>query len=118
MTHVQEHLPIEGRLKPDWYLYWQHEIYRILPQNHEDALRLDVENVTTSERRPISLMALWGSGSDDQCDPITAPTLERLHKEIEKLHLPLEAAPTTGIATELLQKADKIITIHEQIENT
>lgn len=116
MAHKNEHLYVEKRLKPGWYMYWRHQTYRIVPSDRNDPLTLYAENTTTAEVLPFSFTALWRSESDDEDGPIFAPTLEQLRREIDTRHPIPEIAPTTGIPAKLLTKADYILSVVEQVK--
>jgi hypothetical protein len=117
MAHKNEHLYVEKRLKPGWYMYWRHQTYRIIPSDRSDPLTLDAQNTTTSEVRPFSFTELWRSDSDDEEGPIFAPTEEQLRREIDTRHPIPEIAPTTGIPAKLLTKANDILSVVEQVKN-
>ena len=93
MVLKNEHLYVEKRLKPGWYMYWEHQTYRIVPSDMEDPLTLYAENTTTAEVRSFSFTALWCS-NDDETSPIFAPTLEKLRQEIDTSHPIFNIAPT------------------------
>jgi hypothetical protein len=116
IAQKHEHPYVEKRLKPGWYLYWKHQTYRMLPFDTKDPLTLYAENTTTSEVSPFQITELWLSENEDDAAPIFAPTLEQLHKEIEKRNVIPIIAPTEGIPTEYIAQADHILSVVEQIK--
>jgi transposase InsO family protein len=116
MVHKNEHLYVEKRLKPGWYMYWRHQTYCIVPSNRSDPLTLYAQNTITFEVRPFSFTELWSSESEDEDGPIFAPTEEQLRREIDTRHRIPDVAPTTGIPAKLLAKADDILSVDEQVK--
>jgi len=107
---------MERHLKVGWYCYWQHQVYRITAFDSEDSLTMEIENVASSERRAVSLVELWLSGGDVEPGLLFAPTLERLHREMENFQPFPGIAPTSGIPETFLAEADRIISVVEQVE--
>lgn len=116
MTQKNEHLYVEKRLKPGWYMHWKHQTYRIVPSDRSDPLTLYAQNTTTSEVRPLTFTELWRSDCDDEGGPIFAPTEEQLRREIDTRYPIPEIAPTTGIPAKCLAKADYILWVVEQVK--
>ena len=116
MAQTKEYPPVERHLKVGWYCYWQHQVYRITAFDSEDALTMEIENAASSERRVVSLVELWLSEGDAEPGLLFAPTLERLHREIENFYPFPGIAPTSGIPETFLAEADRIISVVEQVE--
>ena len=115
MMHKNEHLYVEKRLKPGWYMYWEQQTYRIIPPDKEDPLTLYAENTTTAEVRSFSFTALWCSDHDEN-GPIFAPTLEQLRREIDSCFPVFNIAPTSQIPDKNMAKAEFMLTAIEQIK--
>ena len=113
--HKNEHLYVEKRLKPGWYMYWEQQTYRIIPPDKEDPLTLYAENTTTAEVRSFSFTALWCSDHDKN-GPIFAPTLEQLRREIDSCFPVFNIAPTSQIPDKNMAKAEFMLTAIEQIK--
>lgn len=116
MVQKSEHPYVDRRLKPGWYLYWNHQTYCILPFDTKDPLTLSVENTTTSEVKSLSLTELWCSDNGNGDSPVFAPTLERLHKDIDASHPMPDLAPTAGIPPTFITEAERIISTVEQVK--
>ena len=115
MTHQNERPSLERCLRPGWYMFWQHQTYRITACDRESYMMIHLENAVTSEPRTIRIEQLLLSEDDDSA-PIFAPTLERLYKEIEHRR-PLPAvAPSNGLDEKLLLKADRVIAVVKQVD--
>lgn len=107
---------IEGSLRPGWYLYWEHHIYRILSCDTEHLLSMYIEDVSTHEKREIRVEELLYVRNNDKEVPIYAPTLEALRQEIDARYPLPEPAPASGIPEQLLQRAKVIIDVVETVE--
>jgi hypothetical protein len=115
---MKEKLSIEQCLRPGWYMYWQKQVYRIIDCDKKNLIFIHVENIVTSEQRAIRLETLWLPTQEDQSIPLFAPTLERLYHEIDNPAPEPEMAPESGIPDKLLQRADRIISVVEKMQET
>lgn len=113
---MKENRPLEQCLRPGWYMHWHEQIYRIINCDKKNFLSIQVENIATSEQRTIRLETLWLPAQEDQSIPLFAPTLEHLYREIDNRPPVLDMAPDSGIPDNLLQRADRIISVVEKMQ--
>ncbi len=114
----QSDLPSLRRcLRAGWHVYWQRQVYRITSCDHEKLL-VYVENVATSELGTLRIQEILRAFDDMQSSPVFAPTLKKLHEEIEQRHPLPASAPASGLPEKLLQRADKIIKTVEQVRRS
>jgi hypothetical protein len=104
-------------LRPGWHIYWRKQTYRIQLLD-EDTLILHVEDPFSHETSPLPVKDLMLVSEDGQSPPLFAPTLERLLQEIESLQSLPEGAPDSGLPPKLLERADEIISVVQQVEET
>lgn len=115
MTRQNERPSFERCLRPGWYMYWQHQTYRITACDRESYMIIQLENVVTSEPRTIRIEQLLLC-EDEESVPVFAPTLEKLYKEIDHRRPLPEVAPSNGLDAKLLQKADRVISVVKQVD--
>jgi hypothetical protein len=108
-TQVRPAASVEKGLKPGWYIHWQRQIYRVLARDPINPFIIHVENSATSESSALRIEELLLADDGSEGALLFAPTLERLHREIESLKPLQDLAPTSGIPLPLLGKADRII---------
>ena len=119
MTHTmtQSKQAPERSLQPGWYLYWKHDIYRIIALTKEQYLSLHLEHDVTSEARFIRYdEIILSMGQDEDSRPIFAPTREKLLQKISNRLSPPVIVPTHEIPKTMLTRAANIIATVERVE--
>jgi transposase InsO family protein len=94
--------------RPNWFIYWQKRIYRILSLDNE-GLALHVVDHLSSETTTLLIKSLLRAEGDNQPVPLYAPTLEQLLREAEHLNPLPEGAPENGLPDKLLERAQRVI---------
>ena len=117
MIYNEEMSSLKKSLHPGWYIYWHKQIYRIQSLDNEKLI-IHVEDHLSSEISSLSMKELMRAEENGRAIPLFAPTLERLLQEIKSLQPLPEGAPESGIPSKLLEKADEIIKVVQQVEET
>ena len=117
MTYNRGMSSLKKCLHPGWHIYWQKQIYRIRALESE-TLIIHVEDHLSSETSILHVKDLMRVDEDGRSIPLFAPTLEQLLHEIENLQSFPEGAPENAIPSKFLERADEIIRIVQQVEET
>jgi hypothetical protein len=103
--------PLESYLKPNSFLYWKDQIYRIVSRDHREV---QVESVPALEQHTfkiVDLVVLEG-----EAPPVFAPTLDSLREKLEK-HRPQPTRSTdSNLPQSLRDKAELIVKEYKEIE--
>lgn len=102
-------------LRPGWYIYWRKQIYRIQSLD-STGLVLHVEDPLSKETTTIQVRHLMCADGEDSSIPWYAPTLEQLLREVENSSPQPEGTPESGLPSELVERADKMIDIVRFLE--
>ncbi len=115
MNSFQGKCAIERSLQPGWFIYWQHQTYRVVAYDKSDPLHIAVENVATHQAEALSLLQLL-SVRENESEPIFAPTHEVLQIELGRRCPPPKPVSSMALPDCLLAKADTIITIVQMVD--
>ena len=92
----------ESRLHAGWFIYWETQVYKILPRESDDPFEIQLVNVETWEKRSASYEELVLE-QDDQAAPIFAPSREKLQAEIDqRTPSPIKLPETLPVYTYVL----------------
>jgi hypothetical protein len=111
LSHRDTEQPIESYLKPNWYIYWQGQTYRIISRN----LRVvTVEHTVTLESSTFRVVELLVP--EGETPPIFASTLEKLHHKLSILTPVYESSTDADLPPPLRAKAEFIVKTFKDIE--
>jgi hypothetical protein len=116
MTHLVGNSPLERSLKPGHFLFWQGRRYRLLPGDSSDPLTIQVEDIATLEQETIRMEELLLPEGNASAEPVFAPTLEALQRELEQRNPPSKPVNANSLPEHLRRKADRIIAVVETVE--
>ncbi len=105
--------PLESYLKPNSYVSWQGQIYRILSR---ELRTITVEDTTVPGQEPHTIRIIDLVVLDGESPPVFAPTLEELRQELAALQPVQVRAADTDLPQSLRDKADKIVRTYKAIE--
>ncbi len=106
-----EEKPLESYLKPDSFMHWKNQIYRILARDHREV---QVESVPALEAQTFKIVDLVVL--DGEAPPIFAPTLEILREKLEQLRLHPTRSTDSNLPQSLRHKAELIVREFKEIE--
>ncbi len=69
-------------VKAGEYLYWQGQVYRVLPYDPAKPLTLQVMHLDTGRQRSITVKELYTAHDSQPLDPVFAATREALRVKV------------------------------------
>lgn len=103
--------PLESYLKPNSFLQWKDQIYRILARNHRE---IQVESVPAFEPHTFKIVDLVVL--DGEMPPVFAPTLDKLREKLEQLRPQPTRSTESNLPQSLRHKAERIVKEYKEIE--
>jgi transposase InsO family protein len=105
---------IEENLKPEWFMRWQDQTYRIVSRN---LVFVEVEDTTApGTTTTLRIDELYSPESRGGSPPVFAPTLDKLRAEIDILYPAPKPTAGTTLPQWAINKAETIITKARQTE--
>lgn len=108
--------PLDRRLRPGHFLFWQGQSYRVLSGDPADPLILHLEQLPSLTRHQANLIDLLLPATAE-AEPLFAPTQAALQQQVERRYPPPALIHPPALPTNLRQKAETIITVVEAVEH-
>src|SRR6266436_2680045 len=108
-SEVEKHR--ESYLKPNSFLQWKDQIYRILSRDHRDV---QVESVSALEPHTFKIVDLVVL--DGEAPPVFAPTLDKLREKLEKLRPQPTRSTDSNLPQSLRHKAEQMVKEYKEID--
>ena len=108
-TEVEK--PLESYLKPNSFLQWKNQIYRILARDHREV---QVESVPALEPHTFKIVDLVVL--DGEAPPVFAPSLDKLREKLEQLRPQPARSTESNLPQSLRHKAELIVKEYKEIE--
>lgn len=103
--------PLESYLKPNSFLQWKDQIYRILARDHR---AVQVESVPALEPHTFKIVDLVVL--DGAAPPIFALTLDKLREKLEQLRPQPTRSTESNLPEPLRRKAERMVKEYKEIE--
>src|SRR5438270_466029 len=103
--------PLESYLKPNSFLRWKDQTYRILSHDHKDV---QVERIPGLEKHNFKIVELVVL--DGGAPPIFAATLDKLREKLENLCPQPIRSTDSNLPLSLRLKAEKMVKEYKEIE--
>ncbi len=107
---AEDERPLESYLKPNSFLQWKDQIYRILSR---DLIAVQVESVPALEPHTFKIVDLVDL--DGEAPPVFAPTLDKLREKSEKLRPPPNRSTDSNLPQSLRRKAERMVKEYKEI---
>src|SRR5260370_17211346 len=89
-------IPLESYLKPNSFIYWKDQRYRILSRDHRDVQVESVPGLEPHTFKIVDLVVL-----DGEAPPVFAPPLDKLREKLEMLRPPPIRSPPPNLPQSL-----------------
>src|SRR5258708_13700944 len=103
--------PLESYLKPNSFLQWKDQIYRIVSRDHRDV---QVESVPALE--PHTFKVVDFVVLDGEAPPIFAPTLDTFREKVEKRRPQPRRSTDSNLPQSLRHKAELMVKEYKEID--
>jgi Mu transposase, C-terminal len=103
--------PLESYLKPNSFLKWKNQVYRILARDHREV---QVESVPALELHTFKIVDFVVL--DGEAPPVFAPTLDTLREKLEQLRPQPIRSTDANLPQSLRHKAGLIVKEYKEIE--
>ncbi len=110
-SSTEVEIPLESYLKPNSFIYWKDQRYRILSRDHRDV---QVESIPGLEPHTFKIVDLVVF--DGEMPPVFAPTLDKLREKLEKLRPPPIRSASANLPQSLRDKAERMVKDYKEID--
>jgi len=109
-SSTEVEIPLESYLKPNSFIYWKDQRYRILSRDHRDVQVESVPGLEPHTFKIVDLVVLDGEAS-----PVFAPTLDKLREKLEMLRPPPIRSASANLPQSLRDKAERVVKEYKEI---
>ncbi len=107
---AEDERPLESYLKPNSFLQWKDQVYRILSR---DLIAVQVESVPALEPHTFKIVDLVDL--DGEAPPVFATTLDKLREKLEKLRPSPNRSTDSNLPQSLRRKAERMVKEYKEI---
>lgn len=104
-------IPLESYLKPNSFIYWKDQRYRILSRDHRNVQVESVPGLEPHTFKVVDLVVFDGAAP-----PVFAPTLDTLREKLETLRPQPTRSTEYNLPQSLRHKAELMVKQYKEIE--
>src|SRR6266567_180537 len=109
-SSTEVEIPLESYLKPNSFIYWKDQRYRILSRDHRDVQVESVPGLEPHTFKIVDLVVL-----DGEAPPVFAPTLDKMREKLEMLRPPPIRSASANLPQSLRDKAERVVKEYKEI---